>query len=148
MAKKINGKLHYFGRWDDSDGALAEYQAKFSTPIEFTPYSVEIARLSLLEACNRFLVSKKQARDRGELAERSYKEYYHSCKRLLSFLGRETFVESLQPQDFARYRQDLAAPPTVQGLALHCRHYGNPMSISRMATVTHVHAPACQADAA
>ncbi len=25
-AKKINGKLHYFGRWDDPDGALAKYQ--------------------------------------------------------------------------------------------------------------------------
>lgn len=26
-AKKIGGKLHYFGRWDDPDGAIAEYQA-------------------------------------------------------------------------------------------------------------------------
>jgi hypothetical protein len=25
--KKINGKLHYFGRWDDPDGALKAYQA-------------------------------------------------------------------------------------------------------------------------
>src|ERR1700722_17276656 len=25
-AKKIKGKMHYFGRWDDPEGALREYQ--------------------------------------------------------------------------------------------------------------------------
>jgi integrase len=42
-AKKIKGKMHYFGKWDDPDGALREYQAfltgagRVSTPAEATP---------------------------------------------------------------------------------------------------------------
>jgi hypothetical protein len=27
-AKKIRGRMHYFGRWEDPDGALAKYNAE------------------------------------------------------------------------------------------------------------------------
>lgn len=36
-AKKIKGKMYYFGRWDDPDGAMREYQAFLAGTVKSKP---------------------------------------------------------------------------------------------------------------
>lgn len=62
-AKKIRGKLHYFGRWDDPYGALNEYLAvKDDLHAGRTPQTDHDA-LTLRELCNKFIRSKRMDLD-------------------------------------------------------------------------------------
>ncbi|HJN07074.1 MAG TPA: hypothetical protein QF564_00160 [Pirellulaceae bacterium] len=53
-AKKIRGKLHYFGRWDDHDAALKQYESTREAlesgvdPAHSTPKLHRLGRLQLL----------------------------------------------------------------------------------------------------
>src|SRR3954471_450689 len=70
-AKKIRGKMHYFGPWADPDAALKKYQQQKDdlhagrTP---EPAGVEVsAGVTLRELCNSFLNAKQGRVDCGEL---------------------------------------------------------------------------------
>jgi integrase len=94
-AKKIGGKLRYFGRWDDYPSALAEYQQFMAPPEEV---------LTLRRACNLFLSAKDAKVKGGELAPRSFKEYHDTCKRFIAFAGGETPVAALAPDVFSAFK--------------------------------------------
>lgn len=100
-AKKIRGKLHYFGKWADPAGARAEYEAFVAGPAVPKPQN---KGLTVQAACNAFLTAKQAARDRNEIAHRSFLEYHRTCKRVVEHFGLETLVESLSPEDFQAYR--------------------------------------------
>ena len=106
-AKKIRGKTHYFGSWDGPDGALERYlDVKDELLAGRTPSNGD--GLTIRELANRFLSGKRSLVDNGELAERSWFDYLKTAERVVSFFGRNTLVESLQPGDFQRLREDLA----------------------------------------
>jgi integrase len=100
-AKKVSGKIIYFGRWDNPAGALAEYERFAGARID----TVSQAAMCLADACNLFLTSKEEDKDQGKLSSRTYEDYKSMCKRLLAFLGRERDMAELQPEDFAAYRR-------------------------------------------
>lgn len=99
-AKKIKGKLHYFGRWDDPDAALQKYVAlrdygkAVSSPTDATLY----------ELCNAFLRSKDLRVSRGELSQRSRNDYARASERLLAHFGESFAVNRLTPQQLERFR--------------------------------------------
>src|SRR5437763_5663421 len=67
-AKKIRGKLHYFGPWNDPDGALAKYlERKDDLHAGRTPRPDPTA-LTVKDAANAFLNAKRAAVDNGELS--------------------------------------------------------------------------------
>jgi hypothetical protein len=106
-AKKIRGKTYYFGSWDDPDEALERYlDVKDELLAGRTPSKGD--GLTIRELANRFLSGKRSLVDNGELAERSWFDYLKTAERVVSFFGRNTLVESLQPEDFQRLREDLA----------------------------------------
>src|SRR5436305_10682490 len=67
-AKKIRGKLHYFGPWNNPDGALAKYLAeKDALHTGLTPRPTPGA-LMVRDATNAFLNAKRAGVDAGELS--------------------------------------------------------------------------------
>ena len=44
----------------------------------------------------------------GELSERSFRDYDHTCEQLVEHFRRERRVDDLRPDDFERFRSKLA----------------------------------------
>jgi integrase len=108
-AKKIRGKLHYFGPWEDWRAALAKYQEqKDDLHAGRTPRTAGGA-LTIRDLLNRFLTSKKRALEAEEITPRTFGEYYTTSERIAAAFGRERFVGDLASEDFEALRADLAA---------------------------------------
>ncbi len=111
-AKKVRGKLHYFGRWDRGDDPMVALQAWKDQEEDLRAGRVPRGKdkgLTLEQLCDRFLTSKKRLRDNGELTSRSFLDYYQACRRLVQFFGKSRLVSDLAADDFERLRADLAA---------------------------------------
>lgn len=106
-AKKIRGKNHYFGTWDQPDEALSLYQRQRDDLYSGrTPRSGE--GLTVRDVLNLFLAAKKTQVEAGELAPRTRLDYIETGKFIVEGLGRTTPVESLSPVDFLRLRGVIA----------------------------------------
>ena len=107
-AKKIKGKLHYFGPWDDPDGALQNYLDQRDDLHAGRTPRARGNGLTIRELCNRFLTSKRHLLDNGEITDRTFHDYYSTCERVVSTFGRTRPVEELAASDFERLRSKLA----------------------------------------
>jgi integrase len=106
--KKIRGKLHYFGKWDDPDGALKEYlEQKDALHAGRKPRAVTDG-ITVKEMCNQFLNAKAASRDAGELTPRSWHDYRTACELLVSHFSKGRRVDDLAPDDFAELRAKMA----------------------------------------
>ena len=100
-AKTIRGRTHYFGTWDDPEGALRAYlDQKDDLYAGRTPSSK--GGLILADLCNAFVKSKQVDLDAGRLSPRTFVDYDRACRRLVDSLGRNRRVLELGPQDFER----------------------------------------------
>lgn len=105
-AKKIKGKMHYFGRWDDPDGAIAEYerfQASQKTVVPATP-----GKHPIEHCCNAFLTAKQLAVEAGDLSRHSFADYHRTCKLFIEHIGKGRAAEAVTPEDFRAYRAKIA----------------------------------------
>lgn len=105
-AKKIRGKTHYFGRWDDPLDALAQYEAFVSGVaggVAAAPCRPE-SPLSLYEACHLFLDAKEQMVASRENSVVTFNDYVATCKRLCEVVGRETPMVALMPAHFVAFK--------------------------------------------
>src|SRR5262249_27421585 len=107
-AKKILGKLHYFGPWHDPQGALNAYLKDKEALHSGRKPRPEATGMALDELCNGFLHAKKQLWDSGELTERTWRDYAAACKLLIAHFGRTRLAADLGPDDFAGLRAELA----------------------------------------
>lgn len=131
-AKKIRGKLHYFGRWDDPEGSLKRYlavkdQLHAGLPIGKSAGATETDSgdndgLAVNELCADFLRFKRGRVSTGELAERTYSDYKKTCKIVESFFGAGQIVENLTPDDFERLRSHIAEGRGLIALRNQIRH--------------------------
>jgi integrase len=110
-AKKVRGKLCYFGKVaDDPKGEAALQQwldqrddlLAGRTP-RYTPAGLTVAGL-----CNHFLTAKQQQRDAGDITPRSFANYYATCKMVVESFGRKRLVDDLAADDFQALRAKLA----------------------------------------
>jgi integrase len=107
-AKKIRGKLHYFGPWEDWKAALARYQEQRDDLHSGRTPRVQGDGLTVRELLNRFLTAKKLLLDAGELSPRTFADYKIVTDRLSEVFGLTRLVEDLIADDFERLRAQAA----------------------------------------
>jgi integrase len=106
-AKKIRGKLQYFGPWDDHEGALNKYLEQKDDLHAGRKPRVLGDTLTVRDLLNRFLTSKKLLADSGEISLRTFVEYHACCERVGEAFGLERAVTDLAADDFEQLRARL-----------------------------------------
>lgn len=97
-AKKILGKTHYFGRWEDGwQAALNKFLADREALYAGQDPANYGGKLPVGDALDLFLSAKKRQVDAGELNPKTYDDYDLTCSLLLylpSAIAREPYLPS------------------------------------------------------
>lgn len=107
-AKRIRDKTYYFGVWADPIAALDRYLAVRDYLYTGREPPAETNGVTLDYLIQRFLHTKKDAADTGEIEQRTFLDYKDVCARLLKILDSNLVAEHLAPSDFERVRRELA----------------------------------------
>jgi integrase len=107
-AKKIRGKIHYFGPWGDPDGALNKYLEQKDDLFAGRKPRPQVDGFTVRDLCNHFLNSKRHLLDTRELTQRTFDDYKAACDRIVQAFGKKRLVEDLRPDDFEQLRAKLA----------------------------------------
>ena len=102
-AKRIRGRIHYFGPWADADGALAEYlrvKDYLHLGQEPPPKDGDDGVLTVMKLANAFLTAKQLRVVSGDLSARSFTDYFKTCERVINQFGKYKAVEKLTSADF------------------------------------------------
>jgi integrase len=103
-AKKIRGKLHYFGPWADPDAAESKYLEQRDALHAGRKPRPDLNALTVKDLANAFLNHKQQKLDAGELSPRTWTDYKAATDLLVSYFGKSRIVADLAPDDFAGLR--------------------------------------------
>lgn len=115
-AKKIRGRVHYFGSWVSSDtsadhgaaAALAKYlQEKDDLFAGRTPRP-KPAAATVKDVCNDYLNVKQARVGSGELSPKTWREGKEACDLIVDEFGKQRLVSDLRPDDFVRLRATMA----------------------------------------
>ena len=112
-AKKIRGKLHYFGSWkDDPDGsrALERFNREWSflSQGKVPPDVDQSDGCTLRTLANSFLRLKEDHVTSGDLGSRSFLNYHKTCQMIISFFGADRRLDDLRTLDFQEFRSELS----------------------------------------
>ncbi len=107
-AKKIRGKLHYFGPWENWQDALTLYQKQAGDLHAGRKPREEVDGLTVQDLVDRFLASKRHLVDTREIVERTLQDYEKTCERVVEAFGANRLVDDLGPDDFEALRKQLA----------------------------------------
>jgi integrase len=107
-AKKIKGKLFYFGAWADWEAAETRYQeSKSDLQAGRTPRP-RAETSELRDALNLFLSSKDADREMGDISQRSYAEYERTCDKVADAIGKTTSLAEIDETTLKRLRVALS----------------------------------------
>jgi integrase len=106
--KKIRGKLHYFGPWDDPDGALDRYLKEKDALHAGRKPRPDTDALTVNDLANAFLNHKRTRVDTGELSPLTWAKYKQVTDLLVTQLGKQRLAADVGPDDFAALRNKMA----------------------------------------
>jgi integrase len=121
-AKKIRGRLVYFGVWADPDAALASYLAQKDALHAGKKPRPDPDAVTIKDVANAFLNHKKALLDTGELSSRTWKKYMEAAGEVIAQLGKGRLASDLDPQDFAGLRDRMARKWGLYRLADMIQH--------------------------
>lgn len=107
-AKKIRGKLHYFGPWKDWQAAIERYEAEAPYLHAGRTPSAAPHDLQVRDLINLFLSAKRRKIDAGELGEKSFVDYFRIGEHIVVAFGRYRLVADIEANDFAHLRARFA----------------------------------------
>jgi integrase len=107
-AKKIRGKLHYFGPWSNPDGALESYLKQKDDLHAGRVPRPDLEAVTVKDVCNSFLNDKKARQEAGELSRRTWDEYKAACDLVISRFGKGRLAQDLGPADFSALWKHMA----------------------------------------
>jgi integrase len=108
-AKKIRGKMYYFGPWDDPQGALKRYDEQKEALHAGRKARPDPEAVTVKDVANAWLNHKLALVDAGELSPLSMKKYQAAVAELLAHVGKSRLAADLGPDDFAGLRERMAA---------------------------------------
>lgn len=123
-AKKVRGKLHYFGPWHDPQAALEKWLSQKDDLLAGRkPRTAANNKVSVFDACNLYLDHLQEMVDDGTRSEHWYQDCRHTCRQITETIGKNWAMDSLTREDFKdlakRFQQKRnggrAAPVTVRG---------------------------------
>ncbi len=106
-AKKIRGKMHYFGPWSDWQGALKKYEQQAEEYRTGRELERERDALTVRGLVTRFLDSQRVKLAAGQLAPVTFTDCRRTCKLILDTFG-DRPIEGLSPRDFEQMLGDMA----------------------------------------
>jgi integrase len=107
-AKKIRGKIHYFGPWNDWQAALNKYQEQRDDLHAGRSPRVKADGPTVRELCTRFMTAKEIQRNAGDITPRTFTDYLATCKLVVDSFGKDRLVDDLAADDFEQLRTSLA----------------------------------------
>lgn len=115
-AKKVKGKMHYFGPWEDWAKALEEWERQRDDLLAGREVYKAGGDATVKEAIDLFLASRDAKVATGALTQRTFRDYLDTGKRMADHFGRTTPVSSLRPADFKAYADKIAKwSPVTRG---------------------------------
>jgi integrase len=121
-AKKIRGKLHYFGPWDDPRGALRRYNDQKEALHAGRKPRPDADAATVKGVANAFLNAKDALLEVGELSPHTRANYQRAAVELVRHTGKARLVSDLDPQDFAALRNKMAKKWGPHRLAVTIQH--------------------------
>lgn len=122
-AKKIKGKMWYFGTWEDPNAAKAKYDDWIHEiragrdPRRTGVAQVYSDTLTVSDLCNLFLDRQQSRVDAGEVSNRHFSDCLKSCRLAVDFFGKFHRAAALRADDFKNLRESFPATwgPTKTG---------------------------------
>ncbi len=122
-AKKIRGKMYYFGPWNDPDGALKNYlERKDDLHAGRKPRADTREGVTVKNVVNAFLRHKKALLNTGELSAHTWTKYKTATDLVIATFGKGRLASDLDAEDFAKLRKKMAGRWGVYRLADMIQH--------------------------
>ncbi len=110
-AKKVRGKLVYFGKTADDPKGKAALERWLEQKDELLAGRTPRAKadgLTVADLCNHFLHAKRHLTETGELSTRTFADYHSIAKQVGDSFGWDRLVIDLAGDDFDRLRRQVA----------------------------------------
>ena len=107
-AKKVLGKLHYFGPWSEPQNALEKWLDEKDDLLAGRKPRTRTGAATVARLVNHFLTHKRALLASGELAQRTFDRYYKTSSLLVETFGKNRAAQDLAPDDFQALRATMA----------------------------------------
>jgi integrase len=111
-AKKVRGKLLYFGKVADDlkgEAALSQWLDQRDDLLAGRTPRVHQGGLTVRDLANAFLTAKRHLVDTHEISPRTFADYFATCGRLCQAFGKDRIVDDLAADDFDSLRASLGS---------------------------------------